>query len=62
MTDYDETRARRRSRADPLIVKPEKRYIFFHCDSCGYSCTVEAPAGWNGTHHCKLCGGEMARK
>lgn len=60
--DYAETRARRRNRSRPTIVKPEVQRIFFHCDSCGYSCTLEAPLGWRGTHHCSRCGGLMTRK
>lgn len=60
--DYAETRARRQNRSAPATVKPEKQYIFFVCDNCNYACTVEAPAGWNGTHHCSHCGGKMTRK
>ena len=61
MTDYDETRARR-SRARPTIAKPGKQYIFFMCEHCNYSCTLEAPSGWRGTHHCSRCGELMVRK
>lgn len=61
-SDYAATRELRRNKIKPAIVKPEKEYIFFTCDSCNYSCTVEAPTGWNGTHHCSRCGGIMTRK
>ncbi len=61
MTDYDETRARR-SRTRPAAVKPDKQYIFYTCEHCGHSCTLEAPTGWSGTYYCSHCGGQMKQE
>lgn len=61
MTDYEETRRRRRKAKAPVRDKPKSKRVAFCCPNidCRYFCIVEAPAEWTGIHICRKCGTAM---
>lgn len=61
MTDFDETRRRRRKANAPARDKPKVKRIAFTCPdiNCNHFCIVEAPINWTGVHTCSKCGTAM---
>lgn len=57
MTDFEETRRRRKSRRQ-IKEPPTHKSIFYTCE-CGNFCTVVVPIKWTGGHTCSKCGAEM---
>lgn len=60
MTDYDETRRRRRAKT-PVKAAPTVKRLSLSCPdiTCGHFCILEAPIGWKGIHRCAKCGKVM---
>lgn len=62
MTDYDETRKRRRRKVQ-TTDKPKTETIFFACPdvNCNHCVSVVVPANWKKGWTCPKCGKEVKR-